>query len=244
MVFLATACGGGPPAQDENEPEGKFEVDVVKSSFPKDQQLAKRSRMVIEVRNVDDRTIEDINMTVNGFDYKLTDPTDPGEPNPDVADPERPVFVVEKSPNEFLRTSAERDDPSLVDQEVNPPAGGDNPQGGDTSFVNNYRLGDLPPGGTATFRWDVSAVEARPYLIRYEVNAGYDGKAKAVTPDGEPATGTFRGVIEGEAPDARVDEDGRTIVSGNRRGKPPPRDSVVVPPGQPDPSAGSGSQGR
>ena len=235
VALIASSCGGGPPRQDENEPTGEFELEVVREHFDEEQSLAEDSRMLVEVRNVGDRTVEDLNVTVRGFDYNLTDATDPGTPDSDVADPARPVFVVDKSPNEFLRTTEERENPSLVDQEVNPPAGGDNPGGGDTAYVDNYRLDDLPPGETATFRWDLSAVEARPFLIRYQVNAGYDGAAKAVTPDGEPVRGVFRGVIEGESPDARVAEEGEDIISGGEREKPPPEKSTVIPPGEPDP---------
>lgn len=218
VAFLGVGCGGGAPTQDENEPEGEFKVDIVKSEFPEEQQLAKASQMVVKVKNVDTRTIPKLNVTVQGFDYELRDPGNPEDIDPNVADPERPVFVVDKSPNEFLLDRSE-DDQSLIDREVYPPAGGDNPSGGDTAFVNNYQAGgELAPGDTATFRWDLSAVEARPFLVRYEVNAGYDGKAKAVTPDGERPTGTFRGVIEREAPDARVASgDGETIVSDNGR---------------------------
>lgn len=238
VALLAAGCGGGAPRQDEDEPEGVFQLEVVKSSFPASQELAKRTRMVVKVRNVGERTVPALNVTVEGFDRQLKAPGDPARNDPNVGDPERPVFLVTKSPNEFLRTRAEREDPTLVDQEVNPPAGGDNPRGGDTSFVGSYKVDDeLAPGDTATFRWDVSAVQARPYEIRYEVNAGYDGKARAVTADGEPVTGAFRGVIEGDAPDARVASDGRTIVSGGRPEAPPPREPIVSVPGDPGPPA-------
>src|ERR671920_1460573 len=47
-------CGGGE-RQDENEAEGNYKVEVVKASFPSDQKLAKRSRLVIVVRNADSK---------------------------------------------------------------------------------------------------------------------------------------------------------------------------------------------
>src|SRR5215210_2572588 len=64
IAFLVSAaalaalsgCGGGE-RQDENEPEGDYKVEVVKASFPSDQKLAKRSRLVIVARNADTEKI-------------------------------------------------------------------------------------------------------------------------------------------------------------------------------------------
>jgi hypothetical protein len=49
------------------------------------------------------------------------------------------------------------------------------------------------------------------------VNAGLDGKAKAVAQGGGPApAGTFAGTISNKAPTVRVADDGHTIVNGTR----------------------------
>ena len=66
-------CGGGE-RQDENEPEGDYKVEVVKASFPSDQKLAKRSELVIVVRNADTKQIPNIAVTMNGLDYRKDDP--------------------------------------------------------------------------------------------------------------------------------------------------------------------------
>jgi len=212
-VFLCAAtlavggCGGGPVTQDANEPEGEFEVDVLEASFPEQQRLAQDSELEIVVENVDTRTLPDVNVTVQGFDYKLRDPNNPTMIDPDVADPERPIFVVEKSPVEYLRESSSSNQ-SLVDREVGPP------EGAGTVYVDNYSLGELEPGDKAKFRWAVSAVKAGPYELRYEVNAGLDGNARAVDVNGERPEGEFSGVIGQDAPDARVSSgDGETIVT-------------------------------
>jgi hypothetical protein len=185
-------------------------VDVVRADFPEQQKLAKDSQLVIEVENAGKNAIPDVNVTVDGFSRKLKDPTDPDKNDPTVANPSRPVFVVDKSPIEFQRDRGGGNQ-SLVDREVNPPAGSD------TSYVNTYSLGELAPGAAAVFRWDVSAVDPGPFRISYEVNAGLDGKAVAVGKDGEQPTGTFSGVIDDTSPAATVADDGETIVTADGR---------------------------
>lgn len=207
-AVLLAGCGA-MPAQDEDEPVGEFRVDVVKEAFPKEQKLAKDSQLEIAVENAGEETVPNINVTVDGFSSKERDPLKPSQTDPSLADPSRPVFVVDRSPVEFLR---DRSGPkSLVDREVNPP------EGRGTAYVNTYSLGPLEKGDTAVFRWNVSAVQAGPYRLTYEVNAGLDGKAVAVTEDGEQPTGTFSGTIEDRSPAARVAADGETIVTEDGR---------------------------
>ncbi len=213
--MLVAGCGS-LPRQDEDEPAGKFPVKVVRATFPERQKLAKDSRLEIEVRNTGKETIPNINVTVHGFNRKLRNPQDPSEIDPRVADPERPVFVVDKIPVEFLRSRLPINQ-SLVDREVNPEGSNRAAQGSEIAYVDTYSLGELPPGDTALFRWDVSAVDAGRYKLRYEVNAGLDGKAEAVDDDGELPTGEFAGVIESTSPAASVAPDGETIITDDGR---------------------------
>jgi hypothetical protein len=174
-AFLIAGCGGGE-SQDADEPEGDFRVEVVNASFPEEQKLAKRSTMEITLKNVDQRTIPNVAVTVKSFDRKKEDE--------DLADPSRPVFVVNRGP-----------------------------QGGETAFVDTYALGPLRAGEEKTFSWNVTAVQAGPYKLDWSVAAGLHGKAKAVDADGRGAPrGTFSGRIDDEPPDTRVADDGRTVV--------------------------------
>src|SRR5690242_18845015 len=70
--LLAAGCGGGT-RQDASEPNGNFKVQVVRAEFPIKQSLAKRSLLVIAVKNVDSKTIPNIAVTVNSFDKRSTD---------------------------------------------------------------------------------------------------------------------------------------------------------------------------
>jgi hypothetical protein len=191
-AVTAAGCGSGP-RQDADEPKGRFPVEVTKASFPEKQKLAKRSDLIITVRNSGGKTIPDVAVTVNGF-YKRVD-------DPNLADPNRPLFVI-----------------NGVAQSIGgfPESGEAAPHGGGTAYVNTWALGKLAPGKERTFRWSVTAVKAGAFHIKYTVAAGLDGKAKAVDAGGRRPVGTFAGTISDKAPVTRVADDGKTVVHGSR----------------------------
>jgi hypothetical protein len=201
MGFLGALCAAlalslaacGDEKQDENEPEGRFRVDIVDASFPIEQKLAKRSELNITVRNAGEETVPNIAVTVNGFDVKLE--------NENLADPSRPVFVINGKPREIGDFAESKD---LA------------PEGGDTAYVNTWALGPLRADQEKTFTWNVTAVRAGSYKIEYEVAAGLDGKAKAVDAEGVTPRGTFIGTVDDTPPDTRVAEDGVTVIRGTR----------------------------
>jgi hypothetical protein len=194
LCLLAVAGCGGGERQDENEPEGNFAVEVVDAKFPEDQKLAKSSDLIVTVRNAGDDTIPNIAMTVDGFDERKQDP--------DLADPNRPVFALNGVQVEIAGFPEAKDAA---------------PRGCDTAYVNTWACGPLRPNQQKTFRWSVTAVQAGNFNVRWRVAAGLDGKAKAVAVGGGPAPrGRFSGTISNEAPDVRVADDGKTIVSGTR----------------------------
>ena len=79
-----------------------------------------------------------------------------------LSDPARPIWIVNEPP--FNSTSA---------------------------LTNTWTTGPLRAGAKRTLEWKVSALRAGTYNPRYRVNAGLDGKAKAESFDGGPATGSF-----------------------------------------------------
>src|SRR3954447_4413778 len=175
---LIAGCGGGGQRQDADEPSGDFKVQVVEAKFPDHQSLAKRSTMVITVKNVDSKTIPNVAVTVKSFDQTKNDPT--------LADPRRPQFIVNTGP-----------------------------AGGDTAYVGTSALGPLEPGKTKTFKWDVTAAVAGKYSLKYAIAAGLNGKARAVLAGGGAPSGEFAGVISNKPPQAKVADDGKTVVKSN-----------------------------
>jgi len=192
-LIAAVGCGGGQ-RQDEDEPEGNFAVEVVSSSFPKEQKLAQSSNLAITVRNAGDEDVPNVAVTLNGLDYRST--------QPDLAEASRPQFAVNGVPREIGGFPESKDA---------------TPLGCDTAYVNTWACGRLKPGDERTFVWKVTAVKAGPYKISWRVGAGLNGKAKAVVAGGGGApTGTFSGTVSNAAPKVRVADDGKTVVSETR----------------------------
>ena len=83
--------------------------------------------------------------------------------------------------------------------------------------MDTWAFGPLKPGSEKTFKWSVTAVRAGPYRLSWQAAAGLDGNAMAVAVGGgEAPRGTFSGSVSDEAPDVRVADDGKTVVTGQR----------------------------
>jgi len=104
--------------------------------------------------------------------------------DPTLADPRRPTFIVNTGP-----------------------------RGGDTAYVGTSALGPLKPGQTKVFIWDVTAVVAGKYSLKYAVSAGLNGKARAVLAGGGTPAGQFTGFVSSKAPQAKVADNGHSVVT-------------------------------
>jgi hypothetical protein len=102
-----------------------------------------------------------------------------------LADPERPVWILDSGPT-----------------------------GGTTAYVGTWALGELRPGQEKTFRWRVTPVKPGSYTIDWEVAAGLNGKARAISSVGQTPSGTFAVRISGRPAQARVDENGNVVREG------------------------------
>jgi hypothetical protein len=170
---LLAGCGG--QRQDVHEPSGMFDVSVLRASFPARQTLAKQVPMTIQVRNDGTRTIPDLAVTVSSFTTRSR--------QPGLADPTRPVWVVDRGP-----------------------------VGGETAYTNTWALGSVGPGQVRTFVWYVTAVVPGMHTVGYSVAAGLNGKARAELAGGGPPTGVFRVDVKGTPAQSRVDPNtGRVI---------------------------------
>jgi hypothetical protein len=152
IMALLTACGSDK--QDKNEPSGTWKLDVLSASFPGKQHLGEPTTLQITVKNSDSREVPNLAVTVDGFDQRRDDPT--------LADPKRPIWIV------------------------NTP-----PENANSAYTNTWAIGSVPAGQVRTFTWNVTAVRAGTYSVRYRVAAGLNGKAKAELPDGSPPRGSF-----------------------------------------------------
>lgn len=180
-ALLVAGCGGGQ-RQDANEPSGTFNVEVVDASFPKRQHLSQQERMVIQVRNADTRTIPMLAVTVDSFSVR--------EDRPDLADPNRPVWIVDSGP-----------------------------RGGTTAYVSTWALGGLRPGQTRTFTWRVTPVRSGRHRVAYRVAAGLNGKAKAQLAGGQIPEGSFAVDVSQKPAQARVDPATGAVIRSDGAGQ-------------------------
>jgi hypothetical protein len=190
LVAAGLVGCGGDDRQDANEAEASYDVKVVDADFPTRQRLGNEAKLQIVVRNDDSETIPNIAVTVNGFYRRMEDP--------DLADPNRPVFIIDGDPREFG---------GYPDVKVAAPAGGS------TALVDTWALGPLKPGAERAFRWRVTAVKPGPFKLTYAVAAGLQGKAKAIGAGGAQPRGQFAGTITPRPPASRVAADGVTVIN-------------------------------
>jgi hypothetical protein len=168
-ALLAAGCGGGT-RQDVGEAAGTFAMKVVRASFPRAQSIARQTSFQLEVLNTGTRTVPNVAVTVDSFDYTSN--------YLELAADKRPVWVIERGPGAIAEPPAES-------QEVSAPGGGQ------TAYVNTWALGALAPGKTRSFTWRVVPVKAGTYTVHYTVAAGLAGKAKARLASGAPVQGQF-----------------------------------------------------
>jgi hypothetical protein len=176
-ALLVAGCGGDDTRQDEDEPSGEWTVEVVDAEFAESQRLARQEVMRIRVRNTESRAIPNIALTVDGLSRRSE--------QAGLADPNRPVWVVD-----------------------------DAPRGGDTAYTNTWALGRVPAGETKTFTFRVTPVKPGTHQVRYRVSAGLDGRARARLATGERPEGSFSVRVSRAPSQSRVDPDTGEVIRG------------------------------
>ena len=189
IVALAAVSGCGGEAQDADEPEGTYRLEVADASFPAKQGIAEQTTMRIRVRNPEQKTVPNVAVTVEtkgaaagdgltAFGQKASDAR--------LADPNRPIWILDREP-----------------------------VGGTSAYANTWTLGPLKGGETKTFEWKLTAVEPGRYSLAYRVSPGLDGKAKLA--EGSKSRGTFAVTVADEPVPARVNSKGE-VVRGEEAG--------------------------
>ena len=205
FALSLSACGGSAEPQDANEPEGDFEVAVTQAKFPTEQRLAQTSDLILGVKNTGDEPLPELAITIKtdspgnsetdsvaegSFDIRVDDPS--------LANPSRPVWILE---NKYPREVG-----------TPPPTG---LSGGFRAQTNTFGFGGLPPGETRDILWRVTPVKPGTYTLHYEVAAGLDGNARAVTGDGGDVKGEFVVTITDKPAQAGVDDNGNVVIQGD-----------------------------
>ena len=192
-AIVLGACGSEEP-QDANEPEGEYQVEVTTSEFPTDQRLAETSDLILGVENTGSETVPELAFTIETDDGTADGSFNIRSDQPGLANPNRPVWVLENKYPRFLGTP--------------PPKG---LSGGFRAQTNTFGFGPLEPGETKEVVWRVTPVKAGTYTLSYIVAAGLDGNAKAVTPNGDEVKGEFVVKITDKPPKTRVNDAGKVV---------------------------------
>jgi hypothetical protein len=191
---LLGACGEA--SSDANEPTGTFHVKVTEATFPTDQKLGQTSLLKLGIRNTGKRTVPGLTVTFTvagkrGVDSSL--PFGVSDPQPELAQPDRPVWVL-----------------SATYPRLN---GSSSPGGASSSSPKTFDFGPLKPGETTKAIWKLSAVRAGRYTLLYSIDAGLSGEAKAKTGKGKGVTpgGSFATEITSQLPETEVTDNGEIV---------------------------------
>ena len=203
IASIAAGCGNDKERQDANEPSGEFPVDVVAAKFPTEQRLAKIADLRLEVENSGEETIPDLAVTIWTGDEKGGGSFSIRSDQPGLADPNRPVWILE---NGF---------PKLAEPGVGEDLDKAPTAGAEAAQTDTFSFGSLAAGDAVDAVWRVTPVAAGTYTVHYEIAAGLTGKAKAVTDDGSfPVEGEFVVTISDKPPHVTVDGAGNVVIQG------------------------------
>jgi hypothetical protein len=86
------------------------------------------------------------------------------------------------------------------------------PYGGDSAYTNTWAIPNVPAGQTRTLTWDVTAMEPGRHTVRWRIDAGLDGKARAMTAGGGTPQGRFDVDVSDAAPRLSIDPDSGAVV--------------------------------
>lgn len=201
IALGVTACGS-KPRQDANEPSGNFPVAVKSANFATDQRLAETNDLRLEIENTGDKQVPDLAVTIYTGDEKAGGAFSVRSDQPGLADPNRPVWILE---NGYPKLATQPNE-GAKDLDAAPSAGADAAQ------TDTFAFGPLDPGDSKDIVFRVTPVIAGTYTVHYELAAGLNGKAKAVSDDGSPVEGEFVVTISDKAPRASVNDAGDVVI--------------------------------
>ncbi|MHB8491471.1 MAG: hypothetical protein ACYDA6_04540 [Solirubrobacteraceae bacterium] len=189
--LLAAGCGGS--AQSAGEPNAQFTVQVLRASFPKQQAIARPTKLELELRNSGERTVPNVAVTVNSFYYRSE--------YPHLSDPNRPIWIVDQGPGAIPRQPVES-------VQLDSP-------GADTTANNaTWSAGALGAGETRTFTWMLTPVRSGTHEVAYSVAGGLNGKSTAQQANGSPVSGNFSVQIAAAPPITHVNPETGAVETG------------------------------
>ncbi len=205
------ACGGGQ-RQDASEPSGKFPVKVAKASFPSRQRISERTDLLLAIKNAGRKPLPDLAVTIYTGETKAAGSFNVRLDQRNLANPSQPVWILENNYPKLLGSGV-----TLANVDRAPTAGAEAAQ------TDTFQFGRVKPGETKQIDWRVTPAMGGTYTVHYQVAAGLQGKAKAITPDGGPVRGEFVVTIATKPPQTCVSPSGKIVqgkcqLTGGRSG--------------------------
>jgi hypothetical protein len=200
LALSIAACGES--SSDANEQAGTYRVKVTSATFPTEQRLGHTSLMRLGIRNSGHKAIPalTVNVSIAGKQGQgSTLPFAIRDPQPELAQPDRPVWVLAAHYPKF--------------------AGSSEPGGAETANQKTYDFGPLKPGKTANLIWKLSAVKSGSYTLLYVVGAGLSGEVKSKTTGGVAPGGSFAVRINSAPLDKEVTDSGEVVDKRGQRAK-------------------------
>lgn len=191
-IVGAAILGGCGSSSGSDEPSGTRQVRVVNAQFPTEQSLGQTTLLRIGVRNEDDDPIPGLTFTISIAGRAGEDSTLPfgvRDPQPGLAQPDRPVWVLSEGYPKLLGSSE--------------------PGGAEGAALKTYTFGALKPGKATEAVWKLSAVRKGTFRLGFSVGA--TGDVRLETPDGAKPGGSFAVTISPEVPDVTVNGKGEVV---------------------------------
>jgi hypothetical protein len=192
LALSIAACGGS--SSDANEASGTFHLKVTNAALPTSQQIGQTYLMRLGIRNTGGKTVPalTVNVSVAGkAGQASTLPFAIHDPQPELAQPDRPVWVLSAHYPKF--------------------AGSTEPGGAETSNQKTYDFGPLKPGKIANLVWKLSAVKVGRFGLLYAIDAGLGGQVKARTAGEVQPGGSFTVRISSAPLDKEVTGSGEVV---------------------------------
>lgn len=193
LALSIAACGGGS-SSDANEAEGNYDVKVTDAGFPTEQHLGQTYLLKLGIRNTGQKTIPalTVNVAVKGKQGEgSTLPFGIRDPQPELAQPDRPVWVLAAHYPKFAGSTANG--------------------GAETSNPKTFDFGPLKKGAGANIVWKLSAVKAGSFTLVYSVEAGLTDTTKAKTAGGAAPGGSFTVKVSSAARNTEVNDSGEVV---------------------------------
>ncbi len=162
------------------------------ASFPTEQSLGQTSLLKLGVRNEGEDPIPAVTYTISIAGKEGEEATLPfaiRDPQPGLAQPDRPVWVLSATY------------PKLV--------GSSKPGGAEGAALKTFTFGALEPGSTQEVVWKVSASRKGSYRLEYSI--GSFGDVKLKTSGGAEPGGSFATTISPEVQNVTVNGAGEVV---------------------------------